>query len=95
VKLDIDERAKKHITQEMADRVLQIAYERRLDLWLAFSDENRHEVLLDATEQFRVLLRQVLNDERPGESNMWLKMDLYHEVILRIFRMCGVARPSH
>jgi hypothetical protein len=95
VKLDIDERAKKHITQEMADRVLQIAYERRPDLWLAFSEEHRHEVLLDATDQFRVLLRQVLNDEPPGESNMWLKMDLYHEAIQRISRMCGVARPSH
>lgn len=52
-KLDIKERTRKHITQEVADRVLQVAFERRPDLWLAFSEEHRHEVLLDATVQFR------------------------------------------
>jgi hypothetical protein len=57
VKLDINERTRKHIMQEVADSVLQTAYERRPDLWLAFSEEHRHEVLLDATVQFRVLLR--------------------------------------
>jgi hypothetical protein len=36
------------------------------------------------------LLRQVLDEERPGESNMWPDMDLYHEALGRIFRMCGV-----
>jgi hypothetical protein len=90
VKLEINERTRKRITQEVADSVLQIAYDRRPDLWLAFSEEHRHEVLLDATVQFRVLLRQVLDDERPGESNMWPEMDLYHEALGRILRMCGV-----
>jgi hypothetical protein len=51
VKLDINERTRKHITQEMTDRILQIAYERQPDLWLAFSGEHRHEVLLDGTVQ--------------------------------------------
>jgi hypothetical protein len=55
VKLNINECTRKHITQEMTDRILQIAYERQPDLWLAFSEEHRHEVLLDATVQFRVL----------------------------------------
>ena len=91
IKLDIDEGTKKRITQEMADRVLQITFERRPDLWLAFSEEHRHEVLLDATDQFRDLLRQVLDEERPDQNNMWSKMDLYHEAIARIFRMCGVS----
>jgi hypothetical protein len=90
VKLEINERTRKRITKEVADSVLQIAYDRRPDLWLAFSEEHRHEVLLDATVQFRVLLRQVLDDERPGESNMWPEMDLYHEALGRILRMCGV-----
>jgi hypothetical protein len=49
VKLDINERFRKHITQEMTDRVLQIAYERQPDLWLTFSEEHHHEVLLDGT----------------------------------------------
>jgi hypothetical protein len=87
VKLDINERTRKHITQEVADSVLQTAYERRPDLWLAFSGEHRHEVLLDATVQFRVLLWQVLDEHRPGENNMWPEMDLYHEALGRIFRM--------
>ena len=58
---------------------------------LAFSEEHRHEVLLDATDQFHDLLRQVLDEERPDQNNMWSKMDLYHESIARIFRMCGVS----
>jgi hypothetical protein len=44
-----------------------------------------------ATDQFRDLLRQVLDEERPDQNNMWSKMDLYHESIARIFRMCGVS----
>jgi|HubBroStandDraft_1064217.scaffolds.fasta_scaffold115353_2 hypothetical protein len=60
--------------------------------WLAFSEEHRDEVLLDATVQFRVLLRQVLDEERPGQNNMWPEIDLYHEALGRIFRMCG-RRP--
>jgi hypothetical protein len=87
VKLDINERTRKHITQEVADSFLQTAYERRPDLWLAFSEEHRHEVLLDAIVQFRVLLRQVLDEHRPGENNMRPEMDLYHEALGRIFRM--------
>lgn len=51
VKLNINECTRKHITQEMTDRILQIAYERQPDLWLAFSEEHRHEVLLDGTVQ--------------------------------------------
>jgi hypothetical protein len=90
IKLDIDEGTKKRITQEMADRALQITFERRPDLWLAFPEEHHHEVLLDATVQFRVLLRQVLDEQRPGENNMWPEMDLYHEALGRIFRMCGI-----
>lgn len=92
VKLDLSENTKahKHVTQEMADRVLQIAYDRRPDLWLAFAEEHRHEVLLDATDQFRELLRQVLAEERPDQNNMWAAMYPYDEAILRIFHMCGV-----
>jgi hypothetical protein len=81
IKLDIDEGTKKRITQEMADRALQITFERRPDLWLAFSEEHQHEVLLDATDQFRDLLRQVLDEERPDQNNMWWKMDLCDEAI--------------
>ena len=76
VKLNINECTRKHITQEMTDRILQIAYERQPDLWLAFSEEHRQEVLLDGTVQFRALLRQVLDEERPGQNNMWPETDL-------------------
>jgi hypothetical protein len=76
VKLDINERTRKHIAQENDGRILQIAYERQPDLWLAFSEEHRQEVLLDGTVQFRALLRQVLDEERPGQNNMWPETDL-------------------
>jgi len=41
------------------------------DLWLAVAEEHRHEVLLDATDQFRALLREIVNAEYPGQDNMW------------------------
>jgi len=80
----------RHVTQEAADRILQTAYERRPDLWFAVAEENRHDVLLDATDQFRALLRQIVDSEFTGENNMWVAMDLYHEGLLRIYRMCGI-----
>jgi hypothetical protein len=51
IKIDINKRTRKHITQEMTDCILQIASERQPDLWLAFSEEDRHKVLLDGTVQ--------------------------------------------
>jgi hypothetical protein len=92
--LEICEQTKKfnHVTQEMADRVLGIAYEKRPDLWLAFAEELRHEVLLDATDQMRSLLREVVDAEYPDQNNMWAAMYLYDESILRCFRMCGVGQ---
>jgi hypothetical protein len=92
--LEICEHTKKfnHVTQEMADRVLGIAYEKRPDLWLAFAEEHRHEVLLDATVQMRSLLREVVDAEYPDQNNMWAAMYLYDEAILRIFHMCGVGQ---
>jgi hypothetical protein len=92
--LKISEHTKEfnHVTQERADRVLRIAYEKRPDLWLAVAEEHRHEVLLDATDQFRALLREILNAEYPGQDNMWPAMYLYDEGILRIHRMCGISQ---
>ncbi len=81
-----------HVSQEMADRVLRIAYDKRPDLWLAVAEEQRHEVLLDATDQFRALLRKIVNAEYPGQDNMWAAIYLYDEGILRIHRMCGLAQ---
>jgi hypothetical protein len=81
-----------HRTQDVADRVLKIAYEKRPDLWLAVAEEQRHEVLLDATDQFRALLREIVNAEYPGQDNMWAAMYLYDEGILRIHRMCGITQ---
>jgi hypothetical protein len=45
---------------------------------------------LDATDQFRRLLRQIVNADNPGQDNMWAAMDLCHEGILRIHRICGI-----
>lgn len=71
--LEICERSKQkdHLTQEMADRVLRIAYDRRPDLWIAAAEEHRYEVLLDATDEFHALLREIVNAEYPGRDNMW------------------------
>jgi hypothetical protein len=72
--------------------VLRIAYDKRPDLWLAVAEEHRHEVLLDATDQFRALLREIVNAEYPGQNNMWAPMHLYDEGILRIYRVCGIRQ---
>lgn len=63
--LEICERSKQkdNLTQEMADRVLPIAYDRRPDLWIAAAEEHRYEVLLDATDEFHALLREIVNAE--------------------------------
>jgi hypothetical protein len=92
--LEISEHTKKfnHVTQEMADHVLGIAYEKRQDLWLAFAEEQRYEVRLDATVQMRSLLREVVDAESPDQNNMWAAMYLYDEPILRIFHMCGIGQ---
>jgi hypothetical protein len=81
----------KHLTQDTADRVLRIAYDQCPDLLLAVAEEQRHEVLLDATDEFRGLLREVVNAEYPGQYNMWAAMYLYDEGILRIQRMCEIS----
>jgi hypothetical protein len=92
VPLELSEHTKKsgHISQEAVDRLLQAAYARRPDLWFAVAEENRYEVHLDATDQFRAVLRDIVNAEFTGEDNMWVAMDLYHEAVLRIYRMCGI-----
>jgi hypothetical protein len=58
---------------------LQTAYAGRPDLWFAVAEENRYEVYLDATDQFRALLRDIVDSEFAGEDNMWGAMDLDHE----------------
>jgi hypothetical protein len=45
---------------------------------------------LDATDQFRALLRDIVNSEFAGEDNMWVSMDVYDEAILRIYCLCGI-----
>jgi hypothetical protein len=87
-------RERNQVTQDMADRVLRIAYDQRPDLWLAVAEEQRHEILLDATDQFRALLKEIVNAEYPGQDNMWPTMYLYDEGILRIHRMCGISEPA-
>jgi hypothetical protein len=82
-----------HLAQDAADRVLKIAYEKRPDVWLAVAEEHRHEVLLDATDQFRGLLREIVNTEYPGKDNMWAAMYLYDEGILRNQRTSGMSEP--
>ena len=79
-----------HLSQDMTDRVLRIAYDKRPDLWLAVAEEHRHEVVRDATDQFRALLREIVDAEYPGQDNMWAAMYLYDEGILRFHRMCEI-----
>jgi hypothetical protein len=83
-------RRSNHVTQDLVDRVLRIAYERRPDLWFAVAEEHRYVVILDATDQFRQLLRQVLVAEFGDEDSMWRSMDLYYEGLMRVYRMCGI-----
>jgi hypothetical protein len=94
VDLEICEHTKEfnHLTQDMADRLVQIAYDKRPDLWLAVAEEHRHEVLLDAADQFRALLREIVDAEYPGQDNMWAAMYFHDEGILRIHRMCGIRQ---
>jgi hypothetical protein len=79
----------------MADRVLQITFELRPDLWLAFSEEHRHEVLLDATDQFRDLLRQVLDEERPDQNNMWSRWISTTKPLRASFACAGFLRQQN
>ena len=70
----------------------RVAYAKRPDLWLAVAEEYRYEVLLDATDQFRALVREIVDAEYPDENNMWSAMYLYDEGILRIYRLSGIRQ---
>jgi hypothetical protein len=50
----------------LSQGMLRIAYDKRSDLWLAAVEERRHGVLLDAMDQFRGLLREIVNVEYRG-----------------------------
>jgi hypothetical protein len=91
--LEITEHTTKfnHVSQEMADHVLHIAYETRPDIWFATAEEQRYEICLDATCQFQTLLREILDAEYPGKSSMWPSMYMYDEGVQRMYRMCGIV----
>jgi hypothetical protein len=90
--LEICEHTKKfnHVTQEMADRMLGIAYERRRTSGSLLP----RNIVLHAAVQMRSLLREVVDAEYPDQNNMWAAMYLYDGAILRIFHICGVGQWS-
>jgi hypothetical protein len=79
-----------HVTQDLVDRVLRQAWETQPYAWFEVAEEYRYEILLDATVLFREILRQILNADFSGETNMWVEMDVFDEAIMRIYGMCGI-----
>ena len=88
---DIDAASKRAgITQDMADRVLQAAYEKRPDIWYGVSEEYRREIRLFATVELRELLRGVIAAEYPAMADPLVVGEFFLEAIRRIYKMCGI-----
>jgi len=83
-----------HSTQELVDAILQRVYDRRPDLWFAVSEEYRHDILLDGTAQFGLLIEQIASTEFPEQRCLWTMMDVRLEGVRRMYHMCGMEVPE-
>lgn len=92
LKLAIDEDAARRgtLTQELTDRVLQIAYEKQPALWYALAEEYRNHMRLYATDEFPALLAQLMTTEYGDKKSVWTEGELYTEAVRRIYEMCGI-----
>ena len=94
IKIDINKRTRKHITQEMTDCILQIASERQPDLWLAFSEEHRHKVLLAGTVQVPRVAHLPLIHRKNSNFFEPDKIVILHKLIFyRLIRGAFVTLP--
>ena len=92
INLEIDEASIRRggLTQAITDTLLQMAYDKRPDLWYAVAEEYRFLVLPYAIEEFRALLKQIAEAESIPTANHWTMSELTSEAARRIYAMCEI-----
>ena len=77
-----------NITQHIADQALLFSYERRMDLWFAVAEEHRNQMFVGAADEFRGVLRRIVEDKFPDANLPERASRLYMEGLRRLYRMC-------